>query len=884
MANTEPHVDSAGGSGEVMDRWKTDNCESGGDRLSSRSTSLSRRLIGLAGVAALTVGGAGSVLLGGGAAFAATPTATTLTSNPYQVGSGAISGLTDSFSNLTAGSNSVDTFTFVATDGIGTTGTAITLNFPNAGAATGPIVSITNLTAGGTQVVPSADTTDTTTGLTVQASTLNAIPAGDTVRVVFSAKNTTAGSYSVTGSTNSDPVQVAAASGFTLVLAPTPVAPSDSVSSNVSGTSAVTYTLGTFGIYDTTTTTTTALATGSTLKIAVAGATFTGTLNDYTIVDTPASGTATTQHPTVATTTSGGVTLTTAAPLNVGDTLTITANNVINPTTASATPALTITPSTGADAWEVVDPGTAANSGVVASVAFPAISYGTTATAVTGFTVSASPSTVSATATYNVAFTATSGIAATTGTTTLTFPVGTAFPSGPTVFALDVTKGLTIPVTAAGSVAAGSSTQNVVTITNGTTAVAAGDSVQYQILGATSPASAGTESASVVTSGDGISVSTTYAITLATSVTNLPTVTLSNGALSAASTYTITGMEAAAAMPVGVAASPGQIGIFVPSATILPTAAADYMITDVTNAAATAAPATVQTDLAPPTGTTGVDLTVSKAIASGDVLSITITGVINPSAASSQYTAEFFGLNAITTAVSSAAPTAASTYPNGAFVQSGAQIDVVAGGVGFGIPSMTDYQQIAASDSSAVVSGSFPTATSVRTGTLLKVLGSPAIYVVGTNGEAYPFSTPTEFSSDGYSAMSVVNVPSLGSLTVGSGTAPTAAVTMPDGALVQSGSTIYVYAGGVAFGIPTFANYQTIAAATGTAVVQGTVSNTTGATLTAGTLVQPIGSAGIYVSNGTSLYQFSTASQFSSDGYNGANVVPVPSITALTVA
>ena len=69
-------------------------------------------------------------------------------------------------------------------------------------------------------------------------------------------------------------------------------------------------------------------------------------------------------------------------------------------------------------------------------------------------------------------------------------------------------------------------------------------------------------------------------------------------------------------------------------------------------------------------------------------------------------------------------------------MQSGAQIDVVAGGVGFGIPTMTDYQQIAASDSSAVVSGSFPTATAVRTGTLLKVLGSPAIYVVGTNGEA----------------------------------------------------------------------------------------------------------------------------------------------------
>ncbi len=149
MANTEPHVDSAGGSGEVMDRWKTDNCESGGDRLSSRSTSLSRRLIGLAGVAALTVGGAGAVLLGAGSAYAVTlPASPTLASNNFSIGSSSVGGVTFAASSSTTGATSVVyTYGFTIPSGFSGTATVTPGNLPGATTVGQDVVLVDN-TAG----------------------------------------------------------------------------------------------------------------------------------------------------------------------------------------------------------------------------------------------------------------------------------------------------------------------------------------------------------------------------------------------------------------------------------------------------------------------------------------------------------------------------------------------------------------------------------------------------------------------------------------------------------------------------------------------------------------------------------------------------------------
>jgi hypothetical protein len=70
------------------------------------------------------------------------------------------------------------------------------------------------------------------------------------------------------------------------------------------------------------------------------------------------------------------------------------------------------------------------------------------------------------------------------------------------------------------------------------------------------------------------------------------------------------------------------------------------------------------------------------------------------------------------------------------------------------------------------------------------------------------FSTSGQFSRDGYDAALVVTVPSLGGASVGpsagqEGAAVTALATRADGAIVDSGGTFYVFAGGRAFGVST---------------------------------------------------------------------------------
>jgi hypothetical protein len=101
---------------------------------------------------------------------------------------------------------------------------------------------------------------------------------------------------------------------------------------------------------------------------------------------------------------------------------------------------------------------------------------------------------------------------------------------------------------------------------------------------------------------------------------------------------------------------------------------------------------------------------------------------------------------------------------------------------------------------------------------------------------------------------------------------------MASGSLVQFGGTIYVVAGGVAYGIPTFSDYQTISAALGNPmVVQSSTAPSTTGTPVSGTLVQTVGSAqiNVYTSTGTEV-GFSTASEFTGDGYSFAKVILIP--------
>ncbi len=887
MANTEPHVDSAGGSGEVMDRWKTDNCESGGDRLSSRSTSLSRRLIGLAGVAALTVGGAGAVLLGAGSAYAAN---SDIASNPYSIGSVVSGGLTFTTTSANQGATGVnDTFSFVVPST--QTNTDLSLSFTGLDSVTSTpalasaIVQFGSNPAATVAATLTSATSSTSLGSINIASLGNAASeAGQTVTVtVDGLKNGTdvtsetisADLANTTVATTTATLTAASTATASLVSSAPSVAGSTLTASAVQFGSSANSSLS-FAV------TSSAPATGTGYNPAGAGIAVTASTM-YTVSYTTSSNSTPVTFAAVAAASGGTGGAATAETATITEPSAIPANAIVkvvaSPVFNGATAGsdyITFLAGTTAPGLGSAASGTTAEFAV--GNAFPSVN------------LSVAPATTAATSTYSLSFAVPAGTSAIGATITDNNSADVGVPTGYAIF--DATNP-----------AANTSSANAPTVTNGAiqtslgSSVAAGDSITIDYYGVASTATGTSVSASVVGTGSSsytiAAVSNTVSLGAVSNTSGL-NVAVSNSTASAIANYTISGLVASGpglqtgsivvdfsqTAPVNGVSPVVQTGLVLPPG-------ADVTLTDLTTGATLGQSTAVVENATSTFASLTITLSGGVYVNAGDNLQITVSGVQNPSAASTAEYATVLSTSSLpiqTGAVAATFPTAATTYPNGAFVQSGGQIDVIAGGVGFGIPTFNDYQQIATSDSSSVVSGSFPTGTAVRTGTLLKVLGSPAIYVIGTNGDAYPFSTPTEFTSDGYSAMSVVNVPNLGSLTTGSGAAPTAAVTMPDGALVQSGSTIYVYAGGKAFGIPTFADYQTIAAATGTQVVMGTVSNTAATSLTAGTLIQPIGSAGIWVSDGTSIYQFSTASQFASDGYNGANVVPVPNATGLTQA
>ena len=188
-----------------------------------------------------------------------------------------------------------------------------------------------------------------------------------------------------------------------------------------------------------------------------------------------------------------------------------------------------------------------------------------------------------------------------------------------------------------------------------------------------------------------------------------------------------------------------------------------------------------------------------------------------------------------TTAPLQVFPSADVTYPNGAIVAFGGSDYVLAGGRAFvasaselGSLEKVDHAQVLAAPTGA----SPPTATAPRPGTLVctkAVTGDGTIYVAGTDGELHGFSTPRQFFTDGYDAALVVTVPSLAGVKVGAtdgvaGPSVTALATRADGAIVDSGGTFYVVAGGRAFGISTPAELVRVQGADTAVVLHGPVA------------------------------------------------------------
>jgi hypothetical protein len=586
----------------------------------------------------------------------------------------------------------------------------------------------------------------------------------------------------------------------------------------------------------------------------------------YTVIFTPSGGTATAAAVTSATVsgaTPNVVTLGLGSSIPTGATVTITATGTNPPGSSSSS--VTIAPFASVG-----------GGGTGAAETTNTITFGS---AVTGVTLSASPSVASATASYTATFRATSAVAA-GGTITLAQP-NTGFSGVTGWLVTNTTANWHVVGNTAG--ATGS-----ITLTLTGQSIAAGNTLTVTVAGVTNPAAGTYSNFTVATSGDTVPAPAPP-LTIGPSGAAGVIVTPNPATLGVLSNYTITNLFATAAFTAGVS----TIGIVAnTSGTTLPNNQASYTVTDITTPSGSGTASAVS-------GYSGssITITVPNAINSGDQLVLTISGVINPSSASSTNTMTFTG-NLTGPSAIAPFPLANSTFPNGALINFSGPIYVFAGGHAFGIPSPTALNKIRSVNHAVVLNAApgttLPVTASSRSGTLITtqtVTGNPTIYVVGTDGQLHGFSTPAQLKSTGYDAPLNVTVPNLGGMTVGStvgveGAAASAFATSADGAIVNSSGTIFTFAGGRAFGIPTPASLTRIRKTNNAAELSGTVTATqTGAHIASGALLSVIATstATVYVSFVGNIFPFRTPTQLKNDGYGGTAAVPVPNVGGLPV-
>ena len=155
------------------------------------------------------------------------------------------------------------------------------------------------------------------------------------------------------------------------------------------------------------------------------------------------------------------------------------------------------------------------------------------------------------------------------------------------------------------------------------------------------------------------------------------------------------------------------------------------------------------------------------------------------------------------------------------------------------------------------------------------------------NGELHGFTSLNQLLEDGFDPAMVVTVPGLGTAPVAASSAGaahiTALSTRADGALVASGHTYYVFAGGRALPVPTPADLATLRHTDTARPLVGTVGPAdTGASMAGGVLLS-VHTRGVYVSYRGEFFPFRSMAQISSDGYEGAAAVPVPGTGTLPV-
>jgi len=242
-------------------------------------------------------------------------------------------------------------------------------------------------------------------------------------------------------------------------------------------------------------------------------------------------------------------------------------------------------------------------------------------------TAAAQPDTAGATANYSVGFKTPLALDATSGSITLSGSA-TTFPSAKADYFIvdDTSSSGDQPV---GNVSVDDSGHSATVQLS--SAVAAGSSLSVYVVGATNPPVAGEYSLDVSTSSNPTPASTSdYEVVAAAAAPTFAPVA-SPPLAGAPATYTVGAFAATAALAPGStieissyagAGADDNIGF--------PTSTAAYKVTDLTTGT-TSVPQSV-TVSASPTGTTGqvVSIQLGAAVASGDELSVTVTGVRNP--------------------------------------------------------------------------------------------------------------------------------------------------------------------------------------------------------------------------------------------------------------
>jgi hypothetical protein len=252
---------------------------------------------------------------------------------------------------------------------------------------------------------------------------------------------------------------------------------------------------------------------------------------------------------------------------------------------------------------------------------------------VTGATAVPQPDTAGSTANYTIGFTTPSELVGGSATIVLLSPNGTVtFPAAANDYFV-VDNSHPSANQAVSSVTLGSGNHSV---TLGvTTTVPAGSSLSIYVIGATNPPAPGSYSLEVATSANPVPATTaTFSVVAAASAPSFNP-TASPASVGGVSTYTIGTFQAAAAVAAG-----GTITLSssAPSPTDdnvgFPTSAAYYTVRDLTTGVSAVAQGVSVTPVASGTGQT-VTITLSSAVAAGDELSVTITGVRNPTSTQS---------------------------------------------------------------------------------------------------------------------------------------------------------------------------------------------------------------------------------------------------------